>query len=82
MNRWYDRRIATVHIYYYIPDYNSLLQEFLWQTEDLIPEFPRVHKFLWHWKNNIHATIQEINLTYMDPYQKTRYINCKQMFDI
>ena len=82
MNRWSDWRIATIQIYYYLPDYLSILQEFVWQTEDLAPEFPRIHKFLWHWKNNIHAPIETINLSYADPFGKTKYINCNQIFKI
>jgi uncharacterized protein Usg len=82
MLRWSDWRIATVQIYYYMPDHNSLLQEFLWQTEDLVPEFPRIHKFLVHWKNNIEAPIQTINVSYTDPFSKTRYINVDQIFKI
>ena len=82
MINWHARRVATIQIYYYMPDHNSIIQEFLWQTEDLVPEFPRIHKFLWHWKREIDARIQEIQLSYMDPYQKTRYINFNQMFDI
>jgi uncharacterized protein Usg len=74
--------IATIRIYYYLPDYISLLQEFVWQTEDKAPEFPRIHQFLWHWKHNILATIESIQLCYSDRYGKTEYINCKQMFDI
>lgn len=81
MLRWGDWRIATLQIYYYMPDHRSLIQEFFWQTEDLVPEFPKIHKFLWHWKHNIDAPIQTINLSYLDSYQKTRYINAKIIID-
>jgi uncharacterized protein Usg len=65
-----------------MPDYTSVLNEFVWQTEDYVPEFPKIHKFLWHWKNNIEATIKDINLCYYDKTGRNEYINCKQMFDI
>lgn len=82
MIRWSDWRIATIQIYYYMPDYNSLINEFIWQVEDLVPELPRVHKFLWHWKNNIQVPIQNVIVSHTDPFGKTSYINCKQKFDI
>lgn len=82
MLRWSDRRIATLQIYYYRPDYTNILQEFVWQTEDLVPEFPRVHKFLWHWKNNIIAPIAEIQLSHTEPFGKTKYINVKKLIDL
>ena len=56
--------IVTVKLYYYLPDYSNLLNEFLWQTVDFVPEIPRVHKFLNHWKENVKATIQEVLVAY------------------
>lgn len=82
MISWGDWRVTTIQIYYWIPDHKDLLQEFVWQTEDLIPEFPRVHKFLWHWKNNIIAPIESIQLSHSDHFGKTEYINCKKLFDL
>lgn len=82
MIRYSDIRITTIQIYYYMPNYTNILQEFVWQTEDMIPEFPKVHKFLWHWKNNIVAPIESINLSYSDPFGRTRYINCKDILDL
>ena len=38
-----------IRIYYYMPDYTSLLQEFNWVTEDVVPEYPRIKKFLTYW---------------------------------
>jgi len=57
---WIRKRIVTVDILYYMPDHSSILQEFIWQTEDIVPEIPRVHMFLNYWKNNIKATINRV----------------------
>ena len=43
-------RLTTAQVLYYMPDSPSLLQEFVWQTLDLAPEFPRVHRFLGFWR--------------------------------
>lgn len=65
-----NKSIVTVNVIYYRPDYCHLLQEFVWSTEDQVPELYRVHKFLWHWKYNINAVIKEILLGVNDkPYQ-------------
>lgn len=72
-----ELRIATIQILYYRPDYTSLLQEFVWQTQDLVPEFPRIHKFLWYWKHNIQATVHSIELSHCDTTGRTHYINGK-----
>lgn len=56
------RIIATVEVLYWMPDYQNILQEFIWQTADIRPEFPRVHKFLNYWHDNIDAVISEVNI--------------------
>jgi|TARA_Y100000992_G_scaffold156493_1_gene104619 uncharacterized protein Usg len=56
------KRLVTVDILYWIPDYRHILQEFIWQTDDLVPEMPRVHKFLNFWHENIDAVISEIRV--------------------
>ena len=54
--------IATVEVLYWMPDYHNILQEFIWQTADIKPEFPRVHLFLNFWHDNIDAVISEVNI--------------------
>tara|TARA_R100000808_G_scaffold24863_1_gene58863 strand:+ start:6434 stop:6697 length:264 start_codon:yes stop_codon:yes gene_type:complete len=54
--------IATVDVLYWMPDYTDILQEFMWQTEDIKPYYPRVHKFLTFWKENIDAVIAEVQI--------------------
>jgi len=65
--------LATVKVIYYLPDYNSLLNEFMWQTMDICPDFPRVYKFIDHWENNIQADIQTILLQHCDPFKHKGY---------
>jgi len=56
--------IVLVKIIYFMPDYRHLLNEFFYQLEDLVPDIPRVHHFLNHWKNNIEAPIREVLIGY------------------
>lgn len=63
-----QKRLTTLQIYYYMPDHQSVIQEFVWQYEDLKPTFPRTHKFLTHWHENIEAVIQEILLSHINRY--------------
>ena len=51
---------VLINVYYWMPDYNNVLQEFMWGTEDIVPEYPRVHKFLNYWHHNIDAVISEV----------------------
>ena len=54
--------IVTVNVLYWMPDYDHILQQFVWQTADVRPEYPRVHRFLTYWHNNIEAVISEVNI--------------------
>ena len=56
------KSIVTVDILYWMPDYDNILQEFVWQTKDVVPEIPRVHRFLDYWHKNIDAVISEIKV--------------------
>ena len=56
-------KVVTLDLFYYMPDHNSLIQEFIWQTMDITPELPRIHRFLSYWREHIEATIAEINIS-------------------
>jgi uncharacterized protein Usg len=43
-------RLTTAEVLYYMPDHPQLLQSFLWQTYDAAPDYPRLMKFLDHWR--------------------------------
>jgi len=51
--------LVTVDVIYYPPQ-SLLLQEFIWQTDDIIPELPRIRRFLAFWKSDIGAVIQQV----------------------
>jgi uncharacterized protein Usg len=57
-----DYSLVTVRVVYFLPDYHDILQEFLWQTMDLRPRYPRVQRFLDHWRREIDAVIKEIDI--------------------
>ena len=51
---------ATVQVVYYMPDHLHLVQEFMWQTEDQRPDYPRIDKFLNYWDRHIDGPIKEV----------------------
>lgn len=55
-------RMATAEVLYYMPDHPTLLQSFVWQTLDLAPRYPRIHKFLNFWRAEIDAVIHSVRL--------------------
>ena len=64
------REPVLLRVYYFLPDYNNLVQEFTWGTIDVIPEYQRINKFLKYWNSHIDAVIASIDL---DPYKEHIY---------
>jgi uncharacterized protein Usg len=56
-------RLTTAEVLYYLPDHPVLLQRFLWQTLDLAPDYPRIHRFLDYWRLEIEAVIHSVTVT-------------------
>ena len=56
-------RLTTAEVLYWLPDHPALLQRFLWQTLDLAPGYPRVHRFLDFWRGEIDAVIHSVTLS-------------------
>ncbi len=55
-------RLTTIQIFYRMPDYQSILQEFLWQTLDHPPKYPKMQQFLNYWIENIEAPIHSVKI--------------------
>ena len=68
--------VATVQVVYYIPDYLHIVNEFMWQTEDQLPEYPRITKFLNYWDKNIDGPIKEVYI-YDQGQSSVRHVNRK-----
>jgi uncharacterized protein Usg len=55
-------RLTTAEVLYYMPDHPALIQSFVWQTLDLAPAYPRIHRFLDFWRREIEAVIHSVRL--------------------
>lgn len=64
--------LVTLDVYYYMPKHVHLINEFLWQTDDVYPEFKRVNQFMRYWQNNINAVISEVVMAYCDKGKWTK----------
>ena len=66
--------VASVQVVYYMPDYLNLVNEFIWQTRDTKPNYPRIEKFLDYWDKNIDGPIKEVYIHDHDE-AKIRHVN-------
>jgi uncharacterized protein Usg len=54
--------LVTAHIIYRMPDHQSLLQDFIWQDYDTLPDFPTLRKFLLFWRDNIDGPLYDVRV--------------------
>ncbi|MFN3700486.1 MAG: Usg family protein [Alphaproteobacteria bacterium] len=53
-------RLTTAKIIYYMPDYEKLLQEFIWQDYDIAPKYPSLTQFLSFWEKEIEGKLHSV----------------------
>ncbi len=58
--------LLTAEILYRMPDHPKFLQSFLWQTEDLAPQFPELTKFLDFWEREIDGRIHSVRVAHQN----------------
>lgn len=54
--------LTTAEILYRMPDHPSLLQSFIWQEFDLVPDFPVLSKFLRFWTGNLEGKLHSVRV--------------------
>ena len=67
INYFPRNNLILIDIFYYLPDYPLLIQEFIYQTEDSVPKLCRTYDFLKYWNDHIEAKIKEVILSGLGP---------------
>ncbi len=57
-----DFRLTTAEILYHMPDAYHLLQTFIWQKLDKVPDFPALHDFLEYWERNLDGKLHSVRI--------------------
>ena len=63
MNYLIENDLTTIKVIYYLPDYDHILQEFVFQQYDIVPEYPKLKKFIRFWRKNIEAEIHRVDFS-------------------
>lgn len=56
--------LTTAIMYYRMPDYQRVLNEFIWQDYDLSPDYPRLFDFIEFWQENIEGPLHSVEFTH------------------
>ncbi|MEE8189953.1 MAG: Usg family protein [Kiloniellales bacterium] len=60
-----DYRLTTAEILYHMPDYPHLLQSYLWQSLDRVPDFPKLNEFLGYWEKELDGKLHSVRIGYV-----------------
>ncbi len=64
-----DYRLTTAEILYHMPDHPHLLQTYIWQELDLLPNFPELRKFLHFWETNLDGRLHSVKVASVEIIQ-------------
>lgn len=56
--------LTTARIFYHLPDYTHVLNEFIWQEYDLAPDYPEMFSFIEFWQNKIEGKLHSVAFTH------------------
>jgi uncharacterized protein Usg len=56
--------LTTAEILYRLPDAPSLLQTYVWQRNDLFPQFPELMKFLHFWQAELEGPLHSVRVAH------------------
>lgn len=65
--------LTTAEILYYLPDHRGILQTFIWQEYDLLPNFPEPHKFLDFWRHNIEGQMHSVTVSHVSLIKSSEF---------
>jgi uncharacterized protein Usg len=60
-----DYRLTTAEILYRMPDHPDLLQTYVWQNLDRVPDFPRLKRFLDFWQRELDGPLHSVRVAYV-----------------
>lgn len=55
-------RLTTAEILYHMPDHPTVLQSYVWQDLDLVPDFPILKRFLSFWESRIDGRLHSVKV--------------------
>lgn len=58
--------LTTAEILYHLPDYPRLLQSYIWQDYDLLPDFPILHRFIQFWEKNLEGKMHSVAIAHVE----------------
>ena len=56
--------LTTAQLFYRMPDYQNVLNTFVWQEYDLAPDPPKLFEFIEFWQDSIDGPLHSVQYTH------------------
>ena len=56
--------LTTARIFYRMPDFRNVLNEFIWQDYDLAPDHPKLFAYIEFWQDTIEGPLHSISFSH------------------
>ena len=56
--------LTTAELYYRMPDYQRVLNSFIWQDYDLAPDYPKLFDFIEFWQDSLDGPLHSVRFTH------------------
>ncbi|MBY5974135.1 Usg-like family protein [Pseudooceanicola marinus] len=67
--------LTTAEIFYRLPDYQNVLQSYVWQDYDLAPDYPKLFGFIEFWQENIEGPLHSVRFCHSKALSPTDWRN-------
>lgn len=58
--------LTTAEIIYFMPDYQSILQTYVWQDYDTLPNLPKLQEFIGFWEDKLDGPLHSVKVSVGD----------------
>ena len=56
--------LTTAQIFYHLPDFESVIQTYIWQEYDTAPDFPKLLGFLDFWETKLEGALHSVQYSH------------------
>ena len=56
--------LTTAELYYRMPDFQSVLNTFIWQDYDIAPDHPKLFEFIEYWQDKIEGPLHSVRFVH------------------
>lgn len=74
--------LTTAEMYYRLPDFNNVLNSFVWQDYDLAPDYPKLFEFIEFWQDEIEGPLHSVRFSHRKLIRPGEWRNVVQEFTV